>query len=74
MSSAYSLHALRTLLAKPDPTVGVVVRVTATQVEVATVQGLISARAAGGLQPGQPVTLQHGMARARAPTRAVYPL
>lgn len=74
MSSAYSLHALRTLLAKPDPTVGVVVRVTATQVEVATVQGLISARAAGGLQPGQRVRLRHGTAYADAVTGAVYPL
>ena len=74
MSSAYALYALRALLADPAPSVGVVVRITAGLVDVATVHGLVSATPAGALQPGQQVTLSRGVARARIQPSEAYPL
>ncbi|AFL73362.1 hypothetical protein [Thiocystis violascens] len=69
--SSYPLHTLRALLRTSSARRGVVVRCSATAVQVATASGLVRAQASGALSVGQSVNVRDGAAFPAAnPTQA----
>lgn len=71
---SYPLKDLRSLLSGSSPNRGIIVRVSGSVAEVATMQGLMQAQLRTRLQVGATVTLRNGYAESASVPSGVYQL